>query len=114
MPVLLAHHQRLILATVADYFSFGILIRTLFAPWKRDELRMAQPSLAERFQLLALNLMGRLVGALVRTAAIGVGLVVLISTITLMILLWIGWFLAPVLGLGLVGLGIGTILGGGR
>ena len=114
MPSLLKHHQGLLIATVIEYFSFGVLIRTLFAPWKRDELVANQPSLGERFQLLALNLMGRLIGAVVRSCAIVGGLVVLLGVLTLCLFLWIGWLLAPFLGLGLIGLGVGTLLGGGQ
>lgn len=114
MPALLVHHQRLLAATAIDYFSFGVLIRTLFAPWKRDELRVAQPSLGEQVQLASLNLMGRLIGAGVRSAALVAGGVVLVSLLVFFVFLWFGWLLAPFLGLGLMGLGLGTLLGGGQ
>lgn len=112
VPVLVGYHQRLFLLTVLDYFSFGVLIRTLFAPWKRDELiATGQTSLGERLQLVLLNLMGRLIGAIVRTLALAVGAVAVLIVLLFFVMLWVAWVLAPFIGLGLVGLGLGSLTG---
>ncbi len=114
VPRELLNQQRLIGATVVDYFSFGILLRTLFQPWKRDQIATERLPLQERLNVWALNLMSRLIGAVVRSAAILAGCFVLLLLAVFFAALWVVWFTAPILALSLVGLGLVTILGGGR
>ena len=113
VPALLAHHQRLFFATVIDYFSFGILLRTLFAPWKRDQLSTQNLSLQERLQVWMQNVLTRFVGATVRSCAILSGLIALLGLSILDALFWATWLVAPVLAIALFALGFSTILGGG-
>lgn len=112
VPALLRHHQALLAATIADYFSFAILLRTFFQPWKRDEQSYEQLSLPQQLQVLGLNLMSRLFGAMMRAAAMIAGLVVLAALGIFFLFLWASWLLAPFLALLLIGLGLWTALGG--
>ncbi|MGI6103234.1 MAG: hypothetical protein ACOYBJ_01240 [Patescibacteria group bacterium] len=112
VPALLAHHQRLIFETVVDYFSFAILLRTLFAPWKRDQRATDRLTIPEWVRVFGENMMTRLVGAIVRLGAMGAGLLCLAFLAVLDVLIWITWLVAPLLALGLIALGILTGLGG--
>ena len=114
VPRELSTQQRLLISTVVDYFSFSILIKTLFLPWKHDQISTDRLTLQQRFEVWGLNLMSRLIGAVVRAGAIMVGIAVLVALITLFSLLWLSWVLAPLLGVGLTVLGVVSIFGGIR
>lgn len=59
------------------YFSAGLLVRTLFAPWKRQAIKRERAlSLSNLLQVLSYNLISRTIGAVVRSAVL------------------LGWFLA--------------------
>jgi hypothetical protein len=111
---MLGKNQQLILLTIADYFSFAILLRTLFQPWKRDTISTEHLSLQERFEVWGLNLVARLVGAVIRGATIIAGSFVLLTVIGLFWTLWLVWLTAPLLALGLIILGTITMSGGLR
>ncbi len=76
---------------IRQFFSISLLLRTLFSPWKRDELNMVNLSLQDRFRVLMMNLVSRLVGAAVRGGTVFVG-------ITTIVLITAGFF-AAILGL---------------
>lgn len=111
VPGKLLRHQQLMLSTVTDFFSFTVLLKTLFQPWRRDEISTDRLSLNERFQVWGLNLITRLFGFIIRTTAIGAGLVTLIGLLLFFIFLWATWLLAPLVSLTLIGLGLLTMLG---
>ena len=106
VPNEIAKQQRLFISTVADYFSFGILLKTLFQPWKRDITPTEGLSLQQKFQVWSFNQVAKLIGAVVRLGAILVGFIVLIVIISLFVIIWLGWLLAPIIALFLIGYGI--------
>jgi hypothetical protein len=57
-----------------SFFSIDLLFKTLFLPWKRDEIDMSSLSLQDRFRIMIMNLVSRLVGAVVRGGTIFFGL----------------------------------------
>jgi len=57
-----------------NFFSIDLLFKTLFLPWKRDEIDTSNLSLQDRLQILIMNLVSRLVGAVVRGGTIFFGL----------------------------------------
>lgn len=59
-----------------DTFSIGFLLRTLFAPWKRDITSHVNASLQTILQDFGFNIISRLIGAFIRLATIFVGLVI--------------------------------------
>ena len=61
---------RVITQKTATFFSVGILIRTLFAPWKRDVQRTHNLPIDLAFRALIDNLVSRFVGFCVRTVTI--------------------------------------------
>jgi predicted methyltransferase MtxX (methanogen marker protein 4) len=69
-----------VIKKIRQFFSISLLFRTLFAPWKRDEINMGNLSLQDRLRVLVMNLISRLVGAIVRGGTIVVGIISIIST----------------------------------
>lgn len=96
---------------LADFFSVKGSLKTLLAPWKRDQENTDNLSIQEKFQVTVLNLTSRLVGAIVKLLTIGLFLVVAGFTIiieTTILICWLGW---PALVGFLIYFGIRTILG---
>jgi len=59
-----------------DTFSIGILLSTLFAPWKQDVVRGKNVPLNVQMQFAVWNLISRFIGFIVRFFVILIGLVV--------------------------------------
>ncbi len=112
VPRELLKQQQLLLATTVDYFSFRVLMQTLFQPWKRDEIAADRLSLQQRFEVLGLNVMSRMIGAVVRSGAMLAGVVVIIGILSFFLVLWISWALAPLFALGLIVFGFVTMVRG--
>ena len=88
-----------------EFFSIPLLGRYLFAPWKRDVVRPANPSLSQLWQAFLMNFVSRFIGFSVRTITILTGL-----TTTLFFILAAGsvillYFIIP-LPTGILALGL--------
>ena len=90
-----------------NYFSIDLLLKTLFLPWKRDEVDMTNMSLDDRLRVMLMNLISRLVGAVVRTGTIFVGTLSIIATALSALVALILFVASPLLALALI---IGGIL----
>lgn len=112
VPKELAKQQRLLLSTVIDYFSFGILLKTLFQPWKRDVISTEGISLQKQFEVFEMNTISRLIGAVVRSGAMFVGGLMLLALFTLFALLWVSWVVAPALAVLLIVYGMFSMVRG--
>lgn len=77
-----AVYQSVILI-VYDFFSIGLLLKTLFSPWKRDVVEPGTPSLQLMMQAMWFNLIARLMGFVVRSLMIIFGTICLILTMLL-------------------------------
>lgn len=79
---------------LADLFSVEVCLKTLFAPWKRDQISYENLSLQQRFQVLLMNLASRLVGMMVKLfvllAFAAVETIALICYLILVIV-WLVW-----------------------
>lgn len=79
---------------IVQFFSIIPLLKTLFAPFKRvTEKRNKRFNFEDWFGTLLINLLSRLIGAMVRLCIIGIGLLVLtvyIFTSLLGFALWLG------------------------
>ena len=95
---------------VLHFFSFFLLLKTLFSPWKRlheDYRRQGfHPGLF--FQTLIVNFIMRIVGSIIRSIIIVIALMFLLLVFAAGLLFFIFWIVAPVgvplmiiLGLGL-------------
>lgn len=82
------------------FFSVGLLVRTLFAPWKRESVKHRNgPNLKLFLEALIINIFTRCLGALVRLVIIILGLVFELIILFLGLLFFIGWLLFPFISL---------------
>lgn len=96
------------LAATADFFSIGLLFRTLFSPFRQISAGRVRGSLSVILHAWLDKLISRLIGAMVRSAMIVTGVLALLFHGIVGAVLIIGWVfvpLVPVIGvvLGLVG-----------
>lgn len=82
------------------FFSITLLLRTLFAPWKRMRDSTHFASANELFEIVVFNILSRLFGALVRLAIIMTGLVLLSLGIVVYGGLIVVWCALPALLIG--------------
>ena len=87
---------------VLIFFSIPVLIKTLFAPWKRDVHSAVNSSLDVIVKVLIDNLISRLIGFVVRIITIIVGLLVTIITFVAGMAFLLFWFFLPVLAFGVI------------
>jgi hypothetical protein len=80
-----------------DTFSVPILIKTIFAPWKRDVISTENLSLNEKFQVMLMNLVSRFIGAVIRSITILIGLISAALVAILGVTFWIIWFFMPLI-----------------
>lgn len=93
--------QRLLarLVSVLDFFSIGLLFRTLFAPFKQISVGRVQGSVETQLRAWGDLQISRVIGAMVRLAVIAFGLVATLLLAIGGMLLLILWPLVPVLPL---------------
>ena len=85
-----------------EYFSIPMLLRTLFAPWKRDITKRPRGlDLKKLFECLIFNLISRGIGFLVRFITICLGILFFFSVIILGAVFFIIWLFLPLIMLGL-------------
>ncbi len=93
------------------FFSLPQLAGSWFAPWKRmTEKRTRAWNFEDMLGTFFINLMSRLIGALIRTVFIVIGMIALCTTILFGIITYLFWIAAPAFIVALCGLGIGLIV----
>jgi len=103
---------KVITKKIYNSFSIGTLLKTLFAPWKRDVVMVENASLDMRFRILIENLIAILVGFMVRFFTILVGLFLTGFSFLVMFFLLIVWVIMPFLVFLLIINGIRQIIYG--
>lgn len=80
-----------------NFFSIGLLAKTLIVPWKRTVTLKASPGfdLKEFLGRASWNLFARLIGLIIRTFFISIGLLIELGTMILGILFLIFWVTLP-------------------
>lgn len=86
-------------------FSIGILLRTLFAPWKQI-VSINKGSVDDRAKAVVDNLISRLVGFIVRIIALISAAVILALGAVLALAAVIAWPLLPFIGVSLIVRGV--------
>ncbi len=81
-----------------SFFSVDLLFRTLFLPWKRDEVDTTNMALDDKLRVYLMNLVSRLVGAVVRSFTILIGLLAISLTYILGVVSLVGFLGLPILG----------------
>lgn len=95
---------------MTDLFSVKMIFRTLFDPWKRDQVSYKNLSIQERFNVMILNLVSRMVGFLVKIIVFAIYLVFSAGLISLSFLASAIWLSLPLLAMGLILLGVFEII----
>ncbi len=85
------------LASSYDYFSIGLLAKTLFSPFRQISAGKVSGSLAVIWRAFVDRLISRIIGAIVRTIFIVVGSIWLAILATVSIIMLIGWAVVPFL-----------------
>jgi len=80
-----------------NFFSIKLLAKTLFAHWRRDVNVSGRGfDIEEFFRNLILNIFSRLIGAIIRSAMIIIGLLFELLTLVLGLFLFFVWLLLPI------------------
>lgn len=92
--------QRLVLlreklTATLDYFSIGLLIRTLFTPFRQISAGQVDGSLEVKMRAFADRLISRCIGAMVRTFVIIAGIVFITFYAVFGVIFLIVWALMP-------------------
>ncbi len=94
MPAFIARVWRNFLRFVFDYFSIRVLFRTFFSHWRRTSQFYGKGLDFRRiFDTLTLNVISRVLGAVIRSFFIVTGLFFEGITFLIGALAFIGWFL---------------------
>jgi len=96
-PVYLARAAQVITKKVYLNFSVPILLRTLFDPWKRDVISAENPSLDVAIRIWTANLFSRVIGFIVRSMTILVGIILTGIVFILLIIGIIAWYFMPII-----------------
>jgi hypothetical protein len=96
------------LAGLADYFSIGLLLRTLFSPFRQISAGKVGGSLNNQMRAFFDRQISRGIGAIVRSFMIIAGLTVMFLYVVVDILLLVLWGVTPLLPI----IGIVLMVGG--
>jgi hypothetical protein len=97
---------RYFLIKIWDNFSIGLLLKSLFAPWKQDVISSRGQPINIVFRIFMMNIFSRFVGFIVRSLVILIGLLI---SLGIAILAGAGlgiYFVVPFLPMGLFIYGI--------
>jgi len=95
---------------ITDLFSVKLIFKTLFMPWKRDQISAHGLPLNERFNIWTLNMVSRLVGFMVKSLFFLIYLIFISGASVVSLLVMVFWFLMPILVIGLLVAGLSQIL----
>lgn len=96
---------------VVYFFSLPQLVSSWLSPWKRiTEKRTRAWNFEDMLGTFFINLMSRLVGAIIRTVFILLGFIALCVSVGMGILTYVFWVVAPAVIIALFGLGISLII----
>ena len=80
-----------------DFFSFSILVNTLFVPFRQISTGKVDGSLEVQFRAFIDNTFSRLIGAAIRTIIIFTGSIVLVLQLLISLITILIWLLLPFL-----------------
>ena len=85
------------LASIYDYFSLDLLLRTLFSPFRQISAGSVRGPIGMQLRAMLDNLISRVIGAVVRTLVIIIGTITLLVSCLLGLLRIIAWPFIPLL-----------------
>jgi len=105
------HVWKNVLWFMLHFFSIGPLLKSWFAPWKRvTEQRGETWNLENLASVIIIGLVSRIIGFIIRTTVISLGLISFSLVVIAGVATFIFWLVAPVVIVGLVGLGIMSLI----
>lgn len=93
------------LDSMIDYFSFGLLLKTLFSPYRQISAGKVDGPLEVKMRALVDKLFSRVIGAVIRLIILVIGGVIVGLQVLLSVIILIGWALVPlfpIIGFGLM------------
>ena len=106
VPIKIIYISKKLIGKAYNFFSIPILLKSLLAPWKKDEVDTSNMALDDKLRVWMMNLMSRLIGAVVRSGTIFFGLVAIIATVIGAALSLILFLAAPAVSIGFLVAGI--------
>lgn len=92
---------------VIHFFSIPQLLKTWFSPWKRITVERGQAwNLEDLAGYIIVNFLSRVIGAIMRTIVITMGVSATLCTVIAGFLIYTFWVIAPVAIIGLIGFGL--------
>ena len=92
---------------VVHFFSIPQLMMSWFSPWKRvTERRKKKWDLEDIAAFIVIGLLSRIIGFILRTIVIAIGLVCLLVTVVGGFLVYAFWVAAPLIIISMLGFGI--------
>ena len=92
------------------FFSIGYFLPRLLQPWHRDVTGYGRGfDLKRIFHVLGWNLISRVIGACLRLAVMFLGFVFEAAAAALTPILFLGWYLLPLISIGFIILGAGRL-----
>ena len=92
---------------VVNFFSIPQLMRSWLSPWKRmTEGRGEKWNFEDLASYIIIGIISRIVGAIMRTVVIFLGLISLAVVLTLGVMTFVFWAAAPLVIIGFLGFGI--------
>ena len=85
------------IASVADYFSIGLLAKTLFSPFRQISAGNVNGPLAVKWRAFVDRLISRCIGAMMRTFLIVFGIVAIALIAVAGVVALVVWLLIPIL-----------------
>jgi len=95
---------------LADLFSVKLCLKTLLSPWKRDQIDYEGLTLQDKFQVLILNMISRLVGAVIKFFTLISFCVVFVISFAISLVIFLGWFFYPLVLIGIIIWGLRLII----
>jgi len=112
IPREIVFYFRILAYKLLDYFSVPIVLRTFFAPWKRDETYLQNAPLNLRMQNWLMNQVSRLIGASLRGFLLITYLLTFLIELIFLALVMIFWLFFPLVLATLFALGIYYLING--
>ena len=106
--------RSIIIITKKIYFGFsiGMLVSTLFDPWKKDVIYAENVSLDVKFRIMIDNLVSRFIGFIMRFFTVLIGLTFTGLSFVFLLVLFLTWLLMPAIIIGLFILGLKAVNNG--
>jgi len=97
VPREIVFYFKILYLKLLDSFSIPIIIRTFFAPWKRDEVFVKNAPLNVRIYVWVGNLISRLIGAFLRSAVFLGFVAVMVLWVVALISVLCFWLFYPLI-----------------